>query len=564
MADKTYDVVVVGAGTKSLATAMYLAKYAKLSVGVFEDRHEACAGWCSEAVQGGGFIFDQCSEVMCHYPMYFGPVWEDFPELRDYGMRFIPHPVGFGMVKEDGRSILVHSEEFDPDQKKTAESIAAFSKKDAETWLRLWELWKTKWQQAAYELLFNPPARTPQEDPIARLFANPKENGVDPHWLRLNPFRFCKELFDSEDFLALFSRTAEGGGYGLLEPGMGFFNMIATFIWTGGVAAARGGTHNNAHACVRVVTNNGGEIFYRKSVKKILIENGRAKGVLLEDGTEVEAKVAVVTGTHVYPLMFELVGPEYFDPIDVRRVKSLAAGTHTMYYVKLALKEPPILKGEDYDPNVKWAGYLLMGQGDLSEDGLRKHEEYRRLGGHIPKEFIQAAICDHSAVDFSRVPKGMASLTMDTSEKRAIYHKSHREFMNDYWHYFENVVDIYIRFNKNVTRDSIYGVGYTGPKYQEGASRGYWLGDGIALDPALDQMIPVRPTPALASGRMPVKGLYATGACFQQGAWAGVWNGYSLYKIMAEDLGLPKPWEDKGRVPETVDLCYKYLDRFRV
>jgi len=136
--------------------------------------------------------------------------------------------------------------------------------------------------------------------------------------------------------------------------------------------------------------------------------------------------------------------------------------------------------------------------------------------------------------------------------------------MNDYWPFFENLVDIYIRFNKNVTRDSIYGVCFSGPKYQEAASSGYWLGDGMSLDNFADQMIPVRPTPALASGRMPVKGLYATGACFQQGAWAGVWNGYSLYKIMAEDLVLPKPWEDRGRVPETVDLCYKYLDRFRV
>ena len=75
MADKTYDVIVIGAGSKAMAAAMYLAKYGRLSVGVFEDRHEAAAGWCSEESMGGGFINDPCSSMMVHYPFYFGPVW---------------------------------------------------------------------------------------------------------------------------------------------------------------------------------------------------------------------------------------------------------------------------------------------------------------------------------------------------------------------------------------------------------------------------------------------------------------------------------------------------------
>jgi hypothetical protein len=33
---------------------------------------------------------------------------------------------------------------------------------------------------------------------------------------------------------------------------------------------------------------------------------------------------------------------------------------------------------------------------------------------------------------------------------------------------------------------------------------------------------------------------------------------------MAEDLGLGKPWEERGRITEKVENCYKYLEEFRV
>ena len=40
MADLTFDAVIVGGGNKGLMLAMYLMKYAGMSVGIFERRHE--------------------------------------------------------------------------------------------------------------------------------------------------------------------------------------------------------------------------------------------------------------------------------------------------------------------------------------------------------------------------------------------------------------------------------------------------------------------------------------------------------------------------------------------
>ena len=40
MADLTFDAVVVGGGNKGIVTALYLAAFGGMSVGIFEGRHE--------------------------------------------------------------------------------------------------------------------------------------------------------------------------------------------------------------------------------------------------------------------------------------------------------------------------------------------------------------------------------------------------------------------------------------------------------------------------------------------------------------------------------------------
>jgi hypothetical protein len=46
---------------------------------------------------------------------------------------------------------------------------------------------------------------------------------------------------------------------------------------------------------------------------------------------------------------------------------------------------------------------------------------------------------------------------------------------------------------------------------------------------------------------MPIKNLYATGAAWHPYPGAHSFQGYNVYKVMAEDFGLRKPWEEKGR-----------------
>ncbi|HLB02658.1 MAG TPA: hypothetical protein VJM77_05950, partial [Nitrospiria bacterium] len=71
-------------------------------------------------------------------------------------------------------------------------------------------------------------------------------------------------------------------------------------------------------------------------------------------------------------------------------------------------------------------------------------------------------------------------------------------------------------------------------------------GNWAVIDQIPSQMGRWRPVPELARYSTPIKGLYATGAgWFIPGGMAA--NGYTCYKVMAEDLGLDLPPNAKVR-----------------
>lgn len=564
MADKVYDVVFVGCGSKSSAAAMYLTKYAKLSVGIFEERHEICAGWCSEEQIAPGWVADPCSNMHTHWPMYWGPVFEDFPELADHGVQYITLPVSSTFVRPDHRSFNIYSEEFDPNHTKTAASIAQFSKKDAETWLRVWEKWKTKWQQAFYATLFNP-AGPPDQDPILALLTDPQgglDGPLDPLWLfNYDPVQLGRELFETPEIWQLLYRVMDTSGFVGSESGMGFMALLAILFWTH-YGIVQGGTHHLAHAVQRVITENGGEIFQRCPVEKILIENGSAKGIRLMDSTEIEAKVAVVSSVDIHQLMFDLVGEEHFEPIDVTRVKNLSADYNALFWYYYGWKEHPEFKAAEYNPDIKWSGYISLGQHFPSLETVKIYDALRRLGGEMPKDRLEVVISNRTQCDPTRAPSPEYSTAIvDVFTKQGIW--SRREFMKFFRKLEKDIHDVITNFAPNLTRDKMVGHGVEGPTALWSMSRSFYRGNWGGLDLNSWQVGRARPTPNLSSGRMPVKNLYAVGMCFYPMSFASIWGGYNCYKLMSEDLGLPKPWEDKGRVPERVETAYKHCDAFR-
>ncbi|MDO8785216.1 MAG: NAD(P)-binding protein, partial [Syntrophales bacterium] len=164
MADKSFDVVIIGGGTKALSLGMYLQRYGGLQVGIFERRHEMGGGMCSEESPAPGFIADHHATDIADW--YWEVALKDFPELKDRGLEWVPYiyPMG-GVFVEDNDSWILQGPYQDPTGEKTAKDWERFSPRDAETFLKVWKGWREIIRPALIKAMHTvaPPPHEPDE-----------------------------------------------------------------------------------------------------------------------------------------------------------------------------------------------------------------------------------------------------------------------------------------------------------------------------------------------------------------------------------------------------------------
>ena len=96
-----------------------------------------------------------------------------------------------------------------------------------------------------------------------------------------------------------------------------------------------GGTGAIPEAFCRAIEKAGGAVHRGRAVRKILVENGRAVGVALDDGTVRRADF-VVSNADVKATVLDLVGPEHYDGVFVERIRSLR-WAHCAFTIRVAL-----------------------------------------------------------------------------------------------------------------------------------------------------------------------------------------------------------------------------------
>ena len=102
------------------------------------------------------------------------------------------------------------------------------------------------------------------------------------------------------------------------------------------------------------------------------------------------------------------------------------------------------------------------------------------------------------------------------------------------------------KYAPNMTWDNVIDVHGIYPGYMAEMNRSYIVGNPLVVDPIPSQSGRFRPIPELADHRTPIQGLYATGTGWHPYPSAHSSQGYNCYKVMADDFGLPKPWEENG------------------
>ncbi len=545
MPDETYDAVIIGAGNKALITGMYLAKYGGMSVALFEKRHETGGGWCSEEGAAPGFIAD-------YHATGVGRFWQiatdmDFSEWSELGVKYNEVTVGSGTIfKENGLPLVTYNKKADPDMKKSYASIAKFSKRDADTWVNMQPLVGRIFWTALLEWVHTPPLPPDIPDALERMVMNPelKKYGVDPSWQVKSTIEIAREVFESDEMIATAMRNNQlMTGNPPDIPGTGLLGFLFAISMMraseGGVA---GGTHNWAHAAVKILLKYGAKIFTKHEVDKVLIENGKATGIKLADGSEVKARKLVVSTLDPYNLCFRLIGKEHLNWNILRKIECLERRITCITWYTWALHEQPRWKAADLEPEINnTAGVMLISK---DPETLCREMARRRLG--IMPHQTELAIINYSLVDKARVPEGKASILTENyiipanllSEKEWVaYKRKHAE----------DVIKCMGEYSYNMTWDNVIGyvacTPYDHCKLDNMAPTGNWA----IIDNITSQLGRNRPIPEFSSYRTPIKNLYATGSAWHPMAMSASWSGYCCYKIIAQDYSLAKPWEKEGR-----------------
>ncbi len=551
MADETFDAVIVGGGNKALFLAMYLVKYAGMSVGIFERRHEIGGCLATEEIAAPGFRGNTHATIQL--PFYYLPLWRDFPEFWDYGAKIDQHLCSDGAIfRKDQTCLAITSEKYDMNQERTAREIARFSEKDAEKWLRLRKMWLSReFQHVQMDYFYVPAEEKVDPKVLERQIAVypllvEVGAGVEPDALVLSSphTRNVKELWESQELQYCNLRFVLSGAMDPTQPGQG--------QWTFGVAAMMpsisfcpGGTHQVAHAAHKILVRDGAKFFLGVEVEKVLIENGEARGIRLTDGTEVKANKLVVSTLNPQQLIFDLIGKENVEEKLARRVELLETSFGCLMWYTFALHEAPKYEAAAFNPDINDTFWLGLAE-DPDPDHIARESHYSRLGMFPPlKDFCPTVWC-HSLADPSYAPPGKHTANNEQVAPPASAF-TEREWLDIKKKYAEDLLTVWQRHAPNMTGDNIIGIDYNTP--YDCLRMKNLAPDGVMalLDRVTHQIEDKRPTPELANHRTPIKNLYATGAAWHVGANSGATESYNCYKIIAKDMNLPGPWQEPGK-----------------
>jgi len=292
---KTWDVIVVGAGHNGLVAAGYLAR-AGLAVLVVE-KNDWVGGAAVSRSLHPGILYSNCSYVCS---LLRPEIMRDL-ELPRHGLQVIPYEGG-AVFTRDGDALATYRQH-DAHRRE----IQRFSLRDAEAYDRYSADVTRQCRFIRPLLLRTPPdpASLRPRDLQEMLYLGRKVHGLTEtemadtiRFWTMSIAEFLDEYFESEVVKASFALSgiigtalgpcSPGSAYVLLHHYMGDVDG-ATGAW----GFARGGMGAITQAMAGSLRAAKGEIRTGAAVERILVENGKAAGVVLAGGEEIRARQVV-------------------------------------------------------------------------------------------------------------------------------------------------------------------------------------------------------------------------------------------------------------------------------
>jgi phytoene dehydrogenase-like protein len=524
------DVVVVGAGHNGLVAACDLAR-AGLGVRVVE-RRDVVGGSCVSEELWPGYQVSTTSYVTT----LFDPrIVRDF-ELERHGYRVYKQEPAFFQPFPDGRSLLLYG-----DEERDQAEYRKFSVRDAERLPefhaalgRLADLARTIASIRPPNL---PRPRVRDLRAIVRLLRTVR--GLSPADLArfvevatAGILDYVEPWFESEEVRAFYCSQAVIGAYGGVHtPGTAAL-LLHDFL--GGIEGARGvwgvvrgGMGRITQALAAAARGLGVTLTTGVAVERILVEGGRAVGVVLEGGEEIRAR-AVASNADPRRTFLGLTPADAL-PAEFRqaigRYKSLGASLK----VHLALGELPdftaIPSAAGGAAGPQHRGLVVLCP---SAAYIERAWDEAKHGALCREPMVEC--CIHSVLDETAAPAGKHVMS-------CFVQYGARHLAQGTWSALkpvvaERVIGVLGRYAPNLPRAVEAWHVYT----PEDLEREFGLTGGNIYQGAMtpDQLFSFRPAAGYSSYGSPVEGLYLCGSGAHPGG--GVWGAAGM-NAASEILG---------------------------
>jgi len=268
-----------------------------------------------------------------------------------------------------------------------------------------------------------------------------------------------------------------------------------------------------ADACRRSAEELGATIRTNARVQQVLIKNGEALGVVLDNGEEVRAPV-VVTACHPKVTFLKQIDRKELPAEFVRDIENWKSRSGVVK-INLALAELPNFKAKpENGGNEHLTGSVEL---CLSTDYAETAFQEARAGVPATKPFVDGVI--PTLFDKTLAPEGKHIFSMFT---QYVPHEwSEAPYREELEAYADRVIDCYTELAPNL-KGSILHRQVIGP-YDMEQELGLIGGNIFHGELSVDQLFHMRPAPGYADFRTPIQGLYqASSACHAGGGVCGV------------------------------------------
>lgn len=287
------DVVIIGAGPGGLATGMRLASKG-YRVEIFEAADRV--GGRMRGLELGPYAFDSGPTILQLPRVYEELFAESGLRLHDY--------IEFVRLEPNTR---LHF--WDASQLDLVSDIGAFKQQlaalraDLPDAFERWYIEHIRKEVIGYGPYLGTPVRSPlgylrPHEIMAALAFRPWESLYRHFWRHFRDERLAYGLGYQAKYLGMHPTQCSS-----------IFSLIPFLEFAHGIWHPRGGFRALAQALARALTDLGGTIHLNRPVRRVLVEQGRARGIELEDG-EVRPADAVVINADFGHAMRTLLPPE--------------------------------------------------------------------------------------------------------------------------------------------------------------------------------------------------------------------------------------------------------------